>query len=765
MPVDKPSSGASATHNRVVSLKGNALSTTAEGPIRRSLSKSALFGHEDVIEVNILKSPAHKKCIRAPHQTGVQIGVHEGAPSPQQTRQVTIVDALLGRDLVFNINQSHTVQYLKSRIQSRQGQEGLRIIPAHIQLLTCNGRECYDLDQVWTVIQNSYLEDAELVVEPRVNELVSFFLASVSNLAGPGRSPKPEHQLSPTTSCADASFAHPPHFSLQGEGNIFEMDVDEEDTIGRTPSTPSSPRSVASPAVPLSPSVSFGFPLKQRLSNLHIDVAGSPDTPRTLSAMMATLVGDRSFSEDMALPGTAGAAACSFDGMSCLGQMVQLDMSMAPRFIQVSSASAPMPRTGPTLDARILRQVDKINYSSQLHIIFRDHVSCDEQLSALKLYTMKMLVLEVQSGLRHGHVPEELSMSGRDSIASQQSNGDSWEQERASWWQQHLLSQEGKVDGHLTDFDYGELVQNCCGGTYMMRNKHGNRTAIFKPIDEEPFAPSNPKGFVGLMDVESEMKAGVVVGGGAARECAAFLLDHQGLGAVPCTAMLRIAHTTLLAGNEAEVQIKVGSLQRFQQHDCTAEDVGTARFDLTQAHAIGVLDVRTFNMDRNSDNVLVQMASTSSSAVQLVPIDHGYILPSYKHLEEVHSCWLYWPQSKEAYSTTMLEYIDKLDAESDMQLLRTTLALPEDSLLTLFIGTTLIKRGAQCGLTLHETGMLMVREKSDRPSAVEEVVAAAVLLAETQCFEGDAMCHDFYSAVKLHLSELIGQLVLAHQMD
>jgi len=148
MPVDKPSSGASATHNRVVSLKGNALSTTAEGPIRRSLSKSALFGHEDVIEVNILKSPAHKKCIRAPHQTGVQIGVHEGAPSPQQTRQVTIVDALLGRDLVFNINQSHTVQYLKSRIQSRQGQEGLRIIPAHIQLLTCNGRECYDLDQV-----------------------------------------------------------------------------------------------------------------------------------------------------------------------------------------------------------------------------------------------------------------------------------------------------------------------------------------------------------------------------------------------------------------------------------------------------------------------------------------------------------------------------------------------------------------------------------------------------------------------------------------
>jgi hypothetical protein len=49
-------------------------------------------------------------------------------------------------------------------------------------------------------------------------------------------------------------------------------------------------------------------------------------------------------------------------------------------------------------------------------------------------------------------------------------------------------------------------------------------------------------------------------------------------------------------------------------------------------YATGVLDVRTFNMDRNSDNILVKMPS-SSSTVQLVPIDHGYILPSYKHLE------------------------------------------------------------------------------------------------------------------------------------
>ena len=60
----------------------------------------------------------------------------------------------------------------------------------------------------------------------------------------------------------------------------------------------------------------------------------------------------------------------------------------------------------------------------------------------------------------------------------------------------------------------------------------------------------------------------------------------------------------------------------------------------------------------------------------------------------------------------MRDSIQKLDAEADMKLLRSTLALPEDSLLTLFIGTTLIKAAAANGLTLHETGMLMVREAS-----------------------------------------------------
>ena len=134
-------------------------------------------------------------------------------------------------------------------------------------------------------------------------------------------------------------------------------------------------------------------------------------------------------------------------------------------------------------------------------------------------------------------------------------------------------------------------------------------------------------------------------------------------------------------------------------------------------------------------------------------------------LQEVHACWLYWPQAKEPYSEDMLEYLDALDAEKDLMLLRSTLTLPEDCLLTLFIGTTLIQTAAREGLTLHDTGMLLVREAPDRPSAIEEVVSRAVMLAESDGFVSTGVCEDFYASVKMHLTVLIGQLIRAHQLE
>mmetsp|Transcript_41338 Transcript_41338/g.130073 ORF Transcript_41338/g.130073 Transcript_41338/m.130073 type:complete len:559 (+) Transcript_41338:158-1834(+) len=348
-------------------------------------------------------------------------------------------------------------------------------------------------------------------------------------------------------------------------------------------------------------------------------------------------------------------------------------------------------------------------YSSQLHIIFRDRGAkemCIPLLQRQKLGALEQLVLEVQGGLRYGHAPEVLENKSFDSEWTCNSQDCDWDRRPQL--------------PRLSDFDYGDLVDNCCGGTYIMRNAAGAKTAIFKPTDEEPYAPFNPKGFTGMMDVYSEMKSGIKVGGGAARECAAYLLDHESRAKVPCTTMLRISHTTLLPKSEAEVQIKVGSLQRFHEHDCTAEDIGTSLLDVEQVHYIGILDVRLFNMDRNSDNLLVNRHH--SGKVSLIPIDHGYVLPSFKHLEDVNTCWLHWPQAKKPFSADTLSFIENLNADEEMEMLKTTLGLPEECLITLFIGTTLIQKAALSGLTLHEIGTLMMRPGYDMPSEVELAV-------------------------------------------
>jgi len=412
------------------------------------------------------------------------------------------------------------------------------------------------------------------------------------------------------------------------------------------------------------------------------------------------------------------APGTSYTGKSILSSL------FSPKYSPKHEREAEGSCTG-LLDARMLRAVGEAGtaYSSHTHLILRGartHSKQHRQSLALlearrgEVRALEQLVLEVQSGLRHGHTPEEMM---------------------------------------------GELVGGCCGGTYVMRNNAGQKAAVFKPMDEEPYAPHNPKGFSsGSMDGASAMRAGIPVGGGAFRECAAFLLDRGGFAQVPSTTMLRITHSSILATLEAEVQIKAGSLQRFCEHECTVEDVGTASFPPEQVHAIGVFDVRTFNMDRNSDNILfsarggggggggagareddddddeeaaanacrgVTRAAAKASA-RLVPIDHGYILPSLLHLEEVVACWLHWPQAKLPFSPSTLEYIDALDADADVEMLRSALGLSEESLMTLFLGTSLIKLAAAAGLTLHQIGKLMLRSTPEAPSAVEEVVTGAL---------------------------------------
>jgi len=101
-----------------------------------------------------------------------------------------------------------------------------------------------------------------------------------------------------------------------------------------------------------------------------------------------------------------------------------------------------------------------------------------------------------------------------------------------------------------------------------------------------------------------------------------------------------------------------------------------SQFAVRDVHRLGILDVRLYNTDRHSGNILVRRpahlcgasaaaaaAASSASApgatspppfdslslsfhaeqrVELIPIDHGYCLP--ESLDAVYFEWLFWPQ-------------------------------------------------------------------------------------------------------------------------
>ena len=67
--------------------------------------------------------------------------------------------------------------------------------------------------------------------------------------------------------------------------------------------------------------------------------------------------------------------------------------------------------------------------------------------------------------------------------------------------------------------------------------------------------------------------------------------------------------TTESRGKESSKQIhigmKYGSLQYFVKADDAASNFSSDLFSVDEVHKIGVLDIRTMNLDRNDGNILV----------------------------------------------------------------------------------------------------------------------------------------------------------------
>lgn len=88
--------------------------------------------------------------------------------------------------------------------------------------------------------------------------------------------------------------------------------------------------------------------------------------------------------------------------------------------------------------------------------------------------------------------------------------------------------------------------------------------------------------------------------------------------------------------------------------------------------------------------------------------------------------WLYWPQSRRPFGSETLEYINSLDAEQDIALLKFYgWEMSLECSRTLRISTMLLRKGAKRGLTPFDIGSILCRETIKKESRIEEIIHEA----------------------------------------
>ncbi|KAF5460541.1 hypothetical protein F2P56_020405 [Juglans regia] len=341
------------------------------------------------------------------------------------------------------------------------------------------------------------------------------------------------------------------------------------------------------------------------------------------------------------------------------------------------------------------------------------------------------LVVQKSAKVRAKHIEKDVEISVVAATASEKKESD----DRVG---------EDKQPGHLqvvTREPPGNRPMRSSegtGGAYFMQDSLGQEyVSVFKPIDEEPMAVHNPRGLPVSSNGEG-LKRGTKVGEGALREVAAYILDHprsgprslsgeaMGFAGVPPTTMVRCLHKGFNHPEGYECtskNVKIGSLQLFMKNDGSCEDIGPGAFLVDEVHKISVLDIRMANTDRHAGNILFRKGEEGNNV--LIPIDHGYCLP--ENFEDCTFDWLYWPQARKPYSPDTIEYINSLDAEQDIELLKFHgWDIPYQCARTLRISTMLLKKGVERGLTPFAIGSIMCRETVMKESEIEEIVREAM---------------------------------------
>ncbi|CAD8067503.1 unnamed protein product [Paramecium sonneborni] len=277
-------------------------------------------------------------------------------------------------------------------------------------------------------------------------------------------------------------------------------------------------------------------------------------------------------------------------------------------------------------------------------------------------------------------------------------------------------------------------------GTYILEDQNHKPVAIFKPYDEEAFAPNNPRGMRAKMNSPG-LRQGILSGEGVDREVATYLIDQssQHYHDVPLTNYVQICHSAFHEAEEykqfqyEKIPIKEGSFQLYVKHDDNVGNFGSRLFPSLEARKIAILDIRILNCDRNEENILVRKKKIKQPQGQtrqaydyfLIPIDHGYAFPDSFKICRDELVWYHWGQMTQQFTQEEKYFIDKIDPIKDVQILREKVKLREICLRNTRISTTLLKLGTQADLTIHDISEILYREDPDELSPIEIAISKA----------------------------------------
>lgn len=252
---------------------------------------------------------------------------------------------------------------------------------------------------------------------------------------------------------------------------------------------------------------------------------------------------------------------------------------------------------------------------------------------------------------------------------------------------------------HITVVN-SEQVEGATCSPLLVETTDGGK-GIFKPLELE-----------GRNADQSPLKRGVRLGDTAIKEVAAYSIGAN--FDVPST------HITTASINGKS---SFGSFQKYVSHTCSAEDMGSSAFSTDEVQKIGILDVRLLNLDRHLNNLLVVQNNEGN---KLIPIDHGYSLPSYHDLSDVYFGWTYFPQCKKTWTENSKKIVAAIDALKDAQKLQKH-GVSADSIVSSVLSTILLQYCVANDVSLYKLAVFLQASQVDGENSLfEKAVQKAI---------------------------------------